>query len=509
MKTTSLIFILLISFISCEYSGVKAAIDSNIFKVLTKIDFNSLFKDKVLIDHVETSGQYLFKYEVVVDNFSLTNLTAPQEVKIETGTNDLGLPVVKLSIYSVTADILIDYLYIKYGLVHDTSRGVTGDIVFSSISGSYYFGNDGKVVISDFDVEIESLTIDIKQDFLNWLIKVFKSLIKSQVQKKLNTLGDTLESTLNNWVDNEFLYDLGYGIGFNLTNIEKPHMTLVDKQNVNSFLKLFASILFGANNTVFETQSALLQFGIKGSVYPNSHPELVPDLDPPVDMSFNTDYFTNELQVLLSTYTLNTLLYMGQSSGYLHKEFTNSSHWNFPWNFDTVGLQEIIPEFAQKYPDENYEVQLKAYVSVFNHLQPLIESTETGAKIVLNFNLDFLTTVSDDPFDDPEEDLLVNVTAELPFTISVKYDLLTVNWEAFKVTKLVKNKDQLGVDEDKLVETVQTVWDSYVTKFIKGYTKNVAVASLLTIITKTNWKNLKLETKDGYLLASIAVDLDF
>ena len=509
MKTSSLLFVLLITFISCEYSGLKAAIDSNIFKVLTKIDFNSLLKDKVLLDHEEISGQYLFKYEVVVENFSLTNLTAPSEVKIETGTNDLGLPFVKLSLYSITADVLIDYLYIKYGLVHDTSRGVTGDIVFSSISGSFYFTEEGKIVISDFDAEIESLTIDIKQDFLNWLIKVFKSLLKSQVQKKLNTLGDTLETTLNNWVSSEFLYDLGYGIGFNLTNIEKPHMTLVQKGEVNSDLKSVADYLFGEDNNVFETQSALLQFGIKGQVYPNAHPELIPDLVPAVDMSFNTDYYTNELQLLLSTYTINTLLYMGQSSGYLHKEFTNSSHWNFPWDFDTVGLQEIIPEFGVKYPDNNYEVQLKAYISVFNHLQPLIESTEEGAKLILNFNLDFLTTVSDDPFDDPEEDLILNVTAELPFYFTVKYELLTVNWQAFKVTNLVKTKDQLGVDEEKLVETVQSVWDSYVTKFLKGYTKNVAVASLLTIITKTNWKNFKLETQDGYLLASIGVDLDF
>ena len=286
-------------------------------------------------------------------------------------------------------------------------------------------------------------------------------------------------------------------------------MTLVDKDQINQYLKLVTDLIFGTNNTVFETQSALLQFGIKGQVYPNAHPELLPDLVPAVDMPFNTNYFTNELQLLLSTYTINTLLHMGQSSGYLHKEFTNSSHWNFPWNFDTQGLQEIVPEFKNKYPDENYEVQLKAYVSVFNHLQPLIESTEDEAKLILNFNLDFLTTVSDDPFDDPVKDLVVNVTAELPFYFMVKYELLSVMWQEFKVTKLEKTIDELGVDDEKLTLMIQNVWDSYVTKFLKGYTKNVAVASLLTIITKTNWKNFKLETQDGYLLTSIAVDLDF
>ena len=509
MKTSSIILILLLSFTTCEYSGVKAAIDSNVFKVLTKIDFNSLFKDKVLIDQAQITGTYIFSYSVDIENFTLTNLTAPEEVKIETGTNDLGLPFVKVNLYSVTADILIDYLYIKYGLVHDTSRGVTGDIVFSSATLQYYFNNEGKIVIDNFLVEISSLTIDIKQDFLNWLINVFKSYIKNKVQEKLDTMGDTIEEKFNTWVGSEFLYDLGYGIGLNLTFLEKPHMTLVDKDQINQYLKLVTDLIFGTNNTVFETQSALLQFGIKGQVYPNAHPELLPDLTPAVDMPFNTNYFTNELQLLLSTYTINTLLHMGQSSGYLHKEFTNSSHWNFPWNFDTQGLQEIVPEFKNKYPDENYEVQLKAYVSVFNHLQPLIESTEDEAKLILNFNLDFLTTVSDDPFDDPVKDLVVNVTAELPFYFMVKYELLSVMWQEFKVTKLEKTIDELGVDDEKLTLMIQNVWDSYVTKFLKGYTKNVAVASLLTIITKTNWKNFKLETQDGYLLTSIAVDLDF
>lgn len=151
---------------------------------------------------------------------------------------------------------------------------------------------------------------------------------------------------------------------------------------------------------------------------------------------------------------------------------------------------------------------MKAYISVFRHLRPYIEMTETGAKLVVNFNLDFLTTVSDDPFDDPVEDLAINVTAELPFTIQVKYDLLTINWGAFNVVKLDENKNELNVPHEDLVAMVGKMFDTYVTKFIKGYTKNVALASILTIVTGMQFKNFKLETKEGFLLASIAVNLD-
>ena len=60
------------------------------------------------------------------------------------------------------------------------------------------------------------------------------------------------------------------------------------------------------------------------------------------------------IQVLISTYTLNTLLFMGQYLGMLHFEFTNSSHIIFPWNFDTQGLSELFPEFGEKYVDNNF-----------------------------------------------------------------------------------------------------------------------------------------------------------
>ena len=50
--------------------------------------------------------------------------------------------------------------------------------------------------------------------------------------------------------------------------------------------------------------------------------------------------------------------------------------------------------------------------------------------------------------------------------------------------------------------------DTHLIKFLKGYTKNVALASILTLLTGMEFKNFKLETKDGYLLTSIAVNLD-
>ena len=78
-----------------------------------------------------------------------------------------------------------------------------------------------------------------------------------------------------------------------------------------------------------------------------------------------------------------------------------------------------------------------------------------------------------------------------------------------KVLDLVEIKNELNVPHDDLVTMVGTNFDTYViNKFVKKYTKNVALASLLTLVTGMKFKNFKLETKEGFLLVSIAVDLN-
>lgn len=56
MKASTLILIALISFSLCDYSGIKVAITSEIFKILTKFDLNTFLQNKTIIDHAEASG---------------------------------------------------------------------------------------------------------------------------------------------------------------------------------------------------------------------------------------------------------------------------------------------------------------------------------------------------------------------------------------------------------------------------------------------------------------------
>ena len=98
---TALILLALISFTICDNSGIKIAITSDIFKILTKFDLNSLLQNKTLIDRAETSGKYLFNYDVVCENLWLTNVVQPDNVVIEQETTADGLPQVKVTLYNI------------------------------------------------------------------------------------------------------------------------------------------------------------------------------------------------------------------------------------------------------------------------------------------------------------------------------------------------------------------------------------------------------------------------
>ena len=74
MKLILIALFCLISFSTEETSGIKVAITSNIFKLLTKFDLNSLVQNMTVIDRAETSGKYLFNYDVVCENLWIRNI---------------------------------------------------------------------------------------------------------------------------------------------------------------------------------------------------------------------------------------------------------------------------------------------------------------------------------------------------------------------------------------------------------------------------------------------------
>ena len=265
MKVIQIVLLALISLTLCQNSGIKVGITSNFFKILTKFDLNSLLQGMTIIDRAETSGKYLFNYDVICENLQLTNIVQPNNVVIDQETTSDGLPQVKVTLYNIKASIQIQYLYVKYGLIKETFDNPTGSVSISSIEGRYHFTKEGKLVVSEFNVEIQDFDVDVRKDFLNWLIGLFKGLIKSEITDKLNELGSTISDELNAWVEGDFSLDIGYGIQLNLTNTLRPQLTQILKfQKLNEIGLKVAKALF-SKEILSDTLTSVLTFGILGS----------------------------------------------------------------------------------------------------------------------------------------------------------------------------------------------------------------------------------------------------
>ena len=230
-----------------------------------------------------------------------------------------------------------------------------------------------------------------------------------------------------------------------------------------------------------------------------------PAIDDAVDMPYEEEFFNNEVQILLSDYTINTLLFMGQQTGILKQEFTTISNKLFPFDFNVEGVSNIIPEFRTKYPNDNFDVLMKAAISVTKHKQPMLVSSTDGAKLVINFGLDFETTWSDDPFDDPNKDLQLNVEASCNIHFVVSENVLNVIINNFNVDSLVKTKDLLNADEENLKTQIAWSFNELVLPMLNEYVKNVKVAELLKGLLGVDFHQLKLVSKDKYTVLSIGI----
>ena len=515
--------LLLLTFLSfcvattlCNHSGVKFGVDTEIFKVLTKIDFNKFLQGKTLLNHTDFSGTFLFKYEAAIDNLNVVEVRSPHTVEVSHSVNKEGLQVVHLDVKGIYAAIRTDFSC-KYGLFKDSGEQVLITAEVNSVNGDFYFTNTGEVVISTFVVDLGNVTIDFKSGFYKFLYSLTKHLIVKTIEKQIKKLAETISTAINDWVNAEFLFDLGLGIGFNFTNVDRPRLIPYTKltQDNDVLSLLMKAVQYIATNNederahIFdsnELQTTILTCGLHGSVYPNLNPDMRPAIDDAVDMPYEESYFDNELQILLSDYTINTLLFMGQQTGILKQEFTTISNKLFPFDFNVEGVSTMIPEFRTKYPNDNYEVLMKAAISVTKHKQPILVSSSDGAKLVINFGIDFETTWSDDPFDDPNKDLQLNVEASCNIHFVVSENVLNVVINNFNVDSLIKTKDLLNADEENLKTQIAWAFNELVLPMLNGYVKNVKVAELLKGLLGVDFHQLRLVSKDNYTVLSIGIE---
>ena len=506
MNSKLILLLSLISLTISSNSGVKVAIDADIIKTLKLIDFNAILIDQILIPHIQESGQFIFKYDLTVDNLTVKNITNPKTVEVNHSTSPKNTPLVKFTIKDITIDLVMAF-YVKFGVFSEKSDHVKVHVILSDLEGEMFFDkeeNGGNVTIQNCKMELSDLKIDMESKWMNFLIGIFKNLITKEAEKGIKEGTNLGQKVINDWIHNITVYDIGFGIGINITNTEKPVLSKLTKQIKRSLFGLF----FGQKRKNKNAESVLFTTGVHGSIYPNLHPELKPKIPDPVKMNYDTSLFSkNEIQALVSDYSINTVFNMAQQTGFLHYEFSSTSNTTIlPWKFTVKGLKDILPEYPLKYPNNDYQVQMKVYISPIDHVQPLLQTDENGnAKFNMNFGLDFDTFNSTDPFDDPVKDLKLYFSANVDIKVTCENNILSIKLNSLNFTHCDTKIDLLNVDIGKFEKVLVDNIDKYIYPELYKYIKEVKVVELLKNATKIDFRDFTVITHKGYYIGSIGI----
>ena len=500
MKFIFLIPLILIT--SSIYSGIKFGIDSNILKGFKYLDLYKYLANKILISHHEEAGQYIFKYKLTIDNFTITNITSPKDVIVINLNTSENYPLINVEFKDIPIDIQMKF-YVEFGYFSESSEQLKIHTNLKSIKGEYYFLPNGEIKISKFNVELSDLNIDFQSKWINFLIGIFTNFIINQSEKYINSKNQEITNFINSWIDNEFLYDLGFGIGLNLTCIEKPILHRFTKEK--KYNQRLYNLFFNKNKLNEKIETTILTLGLHGSIYPNLYPELKPLINDPINMTYITEYFDNELQILISDYSLNTLFFLAHQSGYLHMEFKNDLINIIPWNFSVFGLKEILPEYSKLY-NKNYQVLMKGYVTVNNYPQPIIKISKEITKLNLIFGLDFYTFISDDPFDEPINDVKLNVSSCFDIHFIVQKGNLNIVIQNFNVNNVFVLIDNLNINITRFGNTIENAMNDYVLPSFDKYLKNIDIVNVLSEVLGTKMRNFRIGSQDGYIVTSIGVN---
>ena len=500
MKFIFLIPLIIIT--SSIYSGIKFGIDSNILKGFKYLDLYKYLANKILISHHEEAGQYIFKYKLTIDNFTITNITSPKDVIVINLNTSENYPLINVEFKDIPIDIQMKF-YVEFGYFSESSEQLKIHTNLKSIKGEYFFLPNGQIEISKFNVELSDLNIDFQSKWINFLIGIFTNFIINQSEKYINSKNQEITNFINSWIDNEFLYDLGFGIGLNLTCIEKPILHRFTKEK--KYNQKLYNLLFNKNKLNEKIETTILTLGLHGSIYPNLYPELKPLINDPINMTYITEYFDNELQILISDYSLNTLFFLAHQSGYLHMEFKNDLINIIPWNFSVFGLKEILPEYSKLY-NKNYQVLMKGYVTVNNYPQPIIKISKEITKLNLIFGLDFYTFISDDPFDEPINDVKLNVSSCFDIHFIVQKGNLNIVIQNFNVNNVFFLIYNLNINITRFGNTIENAMNDYVLPSFDKYLKNIDIVNVLSEVLGTKMRNFRIGSQDGYIVTSIGVN---
>ena len=219
-------------------------------------------------------------------------------------------------------------------------------------------------------------------------------------------------------------------------------------------------------------------------------------------MQFTQRYLKNKINLLLSDYTINTLLFFVQQSGYINIRVQNDTNGYFPFNIDIEGFKALFPNLTRNYA-ENFPVEIKMNLAAADD-QPLISTDSEGSRISLVYGFELKVYNSTDIFDEPITELKVTVKAHLQVQYMIDDSFLHVIVFKNVVDDLDVKTNLLDMETDAIKKSVNDIQENLLEKFRPSFA-NVNVESLLQNTFGFKFDSFEFDARKGYL--EISVDI--
>jgi len=230
--------------------------------------------------------------------------------------------------------------------------------------------------------------------------------------------------------------------------------------------------------------------------------DLKPKIPEPSEMQFTQRYLNNKINLLLSDYTINTLLFFVQQSGYINIRVQNDTNGYFPFNIDIEGFKALFPNLTRNYA-ENFPVELKMNLGSSGD-QPQITTDTDGSRISLVYGLEIKVYNSTDIFDEPITELKMNVKAHLQIQYMIDGGFLHVIVYKNVVEDVEINTNLLEMEIEAVRKSVNDIQEKLLEKFRPSFA-NINVESLLQNTFGNKFDSFEFDSRKGYL--EISVDM--
>jgi hypothetical protein len=220
----TLILLCGLAIFSATNSGVKIGLDTNLLKILSRVDLNKHFQNKTLISNETYQKTSFPSCDVHVGEIKVTNLENPQvNIKTDKVTKSL-----QISLENFHIDLISTMNFKIISILSENLVNSPIKIGIEKIESIFTFVS-GEVKVSKFSFVIRDLQVDFSSFVFKTIMKFFKGPLLSLLNSELSKIQEEISSTLNTFFSKENIINVGMGIGMNVTTTDKPDLVFVEK----------------------------------------------------------------------------------------------------------------------------------------------------------------------------------------------------------------------------------------------------------------------------------------